>query len=415
MLARRTEWRVGAVAVVLVASALIAPSARAAPARRATPPTQGVTRRTIVVGGILGDSSSKGAEIGAQARFARANARGGVSGRTIEFSGAAVVDDPSSGSFEARVAELSGEVFAFVPALGVEVDAPSLARSRMPFFGVADPTWSGNRFGFSFVGVSDAAGAKTVSPAWGLQLRRLLSAARGKRVAIATDDDPAGAVRADTARRALRQAGFSVDVPVRVTTASAPPPDLATIASTLVAGDPAGVLVLTSPTVAVGVAGALSGLGYAGTVAVGDSLYVPSAPETASGLTVLVPNAPVEARTSATRRMVADVDAFATDTAVTPAVAAGYWSADLFLSILAKVGRQLTLGRFLSVANGGGFRYEVAGTVGRSTWPAMHSQAVPCGALLQSDATRYLVIGPFECGAPITVKAKASTRHPRSG
>jgi Periplasmic binding protein len=409
VLARRiARGRTGALGVVLLAVALSAPSAGAASS------TRGVTRRTIVVGGILGDATSKGAEIGAQARFARANARGGVGGRTIEFRGAAVVDDPAVGGFDAHVAELTSEVFAFVPALGDQVNAASLARNRLPFFGVADPTWAGNRFGFSFVGVSGAAGATAWSPAWGLQLRALLGPARGLRIAILVDDDPAGTVQADATRRALRQAGFAVDPPIRVSTASTPAPDLATIASTLVAGNPAGAVVLTSPAVAIGVGRALTGAGYTGTVAVGESFYVPSTPDLASGLSVLVPYAPIEARTAATRRMVADVEAFAPDTAVTPAIAAGYWSADLFLAVLAKVGRRLTLDRFLAVANGGKFRYEVPATVGRSTWPAMHSQAVPCGALLQSDATRYLVTGPFACGTPITVKT-GGARKRRSG
>jgi hypothetical protein len=39
----------------------------------------------------------------------------------------------------------------------------------------------------------------------------------------------------------------------------------------------------------------------------------------------------------------------------------------------------------------------VTGTVGRSTWPEMRTQPVPCGSLLQSDGTRYLVMEPYSC------------------
>jgi len=236
--ARRIGRRVGAVGVVLVATALLAPSRVGASAAPTASATQGVTRHSIVVGGILGDSASKGAEIGAQARFARANARGGIGGRRIEFRGAAAVDDPAGGGFGARVAELSNEVFAFVPALGSSLDTPSLARSRRPFFGVADPTWAGNRFGFSFVGVHDAAGATTLDPTWGLQLRALLGTTHAKRAAIVVDDDAAGTARADVARRALRRAGFTVATPLRVAAASTPAPDLAAIASKLVSNAP---------------------------------------------------------------------------------------------------------------------------------------------------------------------------------
>jgi hypothetical protein len=50
--------------------------------------------------------------------------------------------------------------------------------------------------------------------------------------------------------------------------------------------------------------------------------------------------------------------------------------------------------------NGNRFTYEVAATVGRSTWPEMHTRPVPCGALAQSDGTQYLVVAPLRC-APV--------------
>jgi hypothetical protein len=55
----------------------------------------------------------------------------------------------------------------------------------------------------------------------------------------------------------------------------------------------------------------LAVVGYTGTVAVGQSLYVPTSPLVANGLTVLVPIAPFEETTAANRRLVADVEAFA--------------------------------------------------------------------------------------------------------
>ena len=58
------------------------------------------------------------------------------------------------------------------------------------------------------------------------------------------------------------------------------------------------------------------------------------------------------------------------------------------------------------MANGGGYSYEVPGTVGRSTWPAMHTHGIPCGALVQGDGTRYFVAEPYRCDPPIPIRAR---------
>ena len=71
-------------------------------------------------------------------------------------------------------------------------------------------------------------------------------------------------------------------------------------------------------------------------------MYQPTTPAAASGLTVLVPHAPFEQPTAANRRLAADVEAFAPGTQLTPGIAAGYWSADLFLQMLGKTGKRLT-------------------------------------------------------------------------
>ncbi len=143
-----------------------------------------------------------------------------------------------------------------------------------------------------------------------------------------------------------------------------------------------------------------------------DALYQPTAPAIANGLTVLVPYAPFEQSTAANRRLAADVERFASGTQLTPGVAAGYWSADAFLAALADTGRHLTAARFLAAANGGGFSFRVPRTVGTSTWPAMHSRPVPCGALVQSDGARYLVVEPYRCGDPVVRKVGKAKHAP---
>jgi hypothetical protein len=173
------------------------------------------------------------------------------------------------------------------------------------------------------------------------------------------------------------------------------------------------VLLLSAPATTAALAHRLAALGYTGTVATSAAFYQSTMPTVAEGLTVLVPYAPFEQATAGNRKMAADVHAFSPDAQLTPEVAAGYWAADAFLAILARVGRRLTVPRFLAVANGGDFSSGVPGTIGTSTWPAMHNQPIPCGAFVQSDGSRYHVVGRYRCGTPIRVRRPATTK-PRS-
>ncbi len=396
---RRT--RVAVVATLVGGLALVASPAHAAdpttttttppPSTTVAVPVDGVTRTTVAVGGIVAaDATATGADLGAQARFARTNARGGVAGRTIQYSDVAAVP----------VADLPGSVLAVVPAVGDALDTAGLAQAGVPFFGAASTTgWDANRFGFGFVGAQAALQTRVVSPAWGAQLRSLLGTAQGSQVALAVDADALGTARAEQARRSLRAAGFTVAAPVTLPVPPAPPPDLAPVATSLTAGSPAAVLLLTSPATTIAVARQLTVQGFTGTVATSEAFYQPAAPAVANGLTVLVPYAPFEQSTAANQRMAVDVEAFAAGTKLTPGIAAGYWSADAFLRVLTEVGKRLNRARFVAAAQR--LIFSVPGTVGRSTFPAMHSQGVPCGALVQSDGSRYLVAEPYRCGKPL--------------
>jgi hypothetical protein len=385
-----------------LSSAESSAGAASAPATSAPAATPGVTRTTVTVGGLVGaDPTSTGAEIGAQARFARANRRGGVAGRTVEYAGNA-----------ADATAAAATVFAVVPAVSDTLDTGPLTQASTPFVGSATTTaWNADKFGFGFAGAQAALQTKVVSPAWGARLRSLLGTAAGSTVNLAVDDSPLGAARAAQASASLAAAGFDVVSTVTVPAPPAPLPDLTPMAGTLVTGAPAVVLLLSSPAATTGLAQLVAQVGFTGTVAADASMYQPATPASASGLTVLVPYAPLEQATAANRQLAADVEAFAPGTKLSAGIAAGYWSADLFVRMLTKTGKRLTRERFLAVART--FRYQVASTVGPSRWPAMHSRGVPCGALVQSDGTQYVVVEPYACGSPIVVKPTRSTTTTR--
>jgi hypothetical protein len=381
--------------VVALASAAVAALLSHAPAVSQAAPrttsTRGVTGTTVVVGGLTTEPAGQGADLGARARFARARA---VGGRRVEYLGASGAAEP------AAVASLADEAFAVVPAVGVTTGAEALAAARLPFVGVASPEWVDNRWGYGIAGAPPSARASTVSPAWGVQLRALLGGSRGKAVAVVTSDDDASVARGADARVSLRAAGFHVSAPL----VFPPPVDAASVARQLTAGiapPPVAVLLLADPATSRSIAQQLAALAYTGTVGVGEELSTPTTPAAGAGLTVLTTIAPLEADTAAIRRMVDDVHTVDPAAVITPSVAHGYFAADFFVAVLRRVGRRLDPSRFQAVANGGGFTYEVARTVGRSTWPAMHTDGIPCGALTQSDGAASSVIEPYRCDAPL--------------
>ena len=101
--------------------------------------------------------------------------------------------------------------------------------------------------------------------------------------------------------------------------------------------------------------------------------------------------------------MVIDVHNIARGLPIDQTVAAGYWSADMFIAALKRTGRQLTVERFVKVTNNG-FTYQVADTVGPTKFPAAHNVPTPCGSLVQSDGAAFSVLVPYTCGKVVRVK-----------
>jgi ABC-type branched-subunit amino acid transport system substrate-binding protein len=378
------------------------------PATTAPTGPVGITAKTITVAGIVSaDGAGSGADVGAQARIARANARGGVAGRTVQYSGTELDGgDPARDS--AAVAKLRTEVFAVVPAVSPVLDTAALAAAHLAFFGPADQAaWTGNGFGFGFAGAQVPAASKTVSPAWGLTMRALLGDAKGRKVSILTDHDGAGALRAEQARVSLRAAGFTVAQPVPFVSLPATTPDLAPVATNLAASGPDAVVLLTTGGATAGIAAALAAQGYTGTVATGAAAYQPTVPTLGTGLTVLLPYAPPEQPTAANRQLLADVEKFAPGTKATPGVVAGYWAADEFLTALAKAGKRAGAAKIAATLRT--FTYAMPATVGPAVFPRAHAQPAPCGALVQGDGSQYLVAVTYRCGKPVPAAPKRAT------
>ncbi len=123
-----------------------------------------------------------------------------------------------------------------------------------------------------------------------------------------------------------------------------------------------------------------------------------------SGAVVLTQFAPYESVASLPpmQQMLTDVKAVKPNQLLTIGLAAGYWSADMFISLLQHTGKDLTVERMLAASQG--WSYSVPGVVGTSHWPEMHVATVPCGSLSTATAHGFTPAVPLTCGRVIPVK-----------
>ena len=418
MFSKRAIACVG-VAVVLVSSACSSSKKPAAsgpaPSTGGSNIAPGVTATSVKVGGIVtftsaGGFSEAGVDIGAKARFQRANNEGGVNGRKIDYVGSR--DDglnPSTTLDLARALVQNQNVFAVVP-----VGAPAfngagayLIQQQVPFIGWGTTApFCRNDYGFGVFGCNVALKpTDLVSDASGAMLNKALGGSPNKTVAVIAGDNQAAQASLPGSAASFKGAGYRV-VFSRAYVPSTAVTDYSPYARDLMTADngkPPDVifLVLQTPYV-IGIRQALAAAGFKGATIDGVSydsklLANSQSRQALQGEYLSAPFEPFESNTPAVKQMVKDIQAAAGSNAQPDQYSAyGYWMADLFLAMLKKAGKNLTRASFLAAANTN-FTYEVKGGVGQNNFPADHNGPSPCSALLQVEGSQFVTRVPLAC------------------
>jgi ABC-type branched-subunit amino acid transport system substrate-binding protein len=386
-----------------------APSPSAATTAPATVSSvRGVTDTTITIGGVGQLARYATADVGAKARFQRANAEGGVNGRTFNYVG--MRDDSGIGATNAQVASTlvqQDKVFALVPVITPDVGAvPDLLSGHVPYFGWAvSSNFCGNQWGFSFTGCMFPPGGATTSNAWGVLVAQTFGEkAAGKTAAIVTENTDSGKYFVATVTAGAKDAGL------KVVSGASPLPvpavaDYDAIAKELLAADngaaPDAIFVVAGYPNVAQLRQAVRAAGYRGVFT--DTVeYEPTLVGAATGSLVFTPTAAVESASTnpAMAQLVADVKAVAPGQPIDQSVIAGYWSADLLIAAVTRAGRNLTPESLVKKANSK-FTYKVPGTVGPVRFPEGHREPAPCGSLVQSTGSAFVVAAPYACGQVI--------------
>ncbi|TMR11607.1 ABC transporter substrate-binding protein [Nonomuraea turkmeniaca] len=380
----------------------------------------GVTGTTIKVGGVLTKTSASGystkdAEIGAKARFERANAEGGVHGRKIEFLGAEDDgQDAAKGDAAAKKLVQKDQVFALVP-----VHAPNfggaafLEQQGVPWFGWATgPQWCGTKTGFGYNGClapKQGAGSQTW---WGRQMADLLGGAEGKSVYVQTSDSSGSKYGGTTISQSFTAAGFKLAGVNSGLPAAAPPPDWLPYVDKIMTSNGGKapdvvVSVIAGTKFNVGLYSALKRAGYKGVLTDATSydaaiLKDPASAQALEGVIAAPMFEPFESTAPEIAQLKQDVEKVAPGTVLTQHLAIGYWAADIFLDMLDKTGKDLTREKFLATGNGS-YTYENAG-FGRIQYPKDHSEPNGCGALVKLENGAFQVAKSMKCFDNVPLK-----------
>jgi ABC-type branched-subunit amino acid transport system substrate-binding protein len=374
--------------------------------------SRGVTDTEITVGAlgtVSGPTTSLWGDAGegARARFERANAEGGVHGRTIDFTG--MVDDGLESSRSVDAArQLTDEAFAVAPvATQVGSYADVFCDEVVPYFGWGTNTgFCGAAFGFGITGCI-VPQQDTPFIASGLSASVTPLVGEGATVAIIGGEDEPSRRGLAYMEEAATNGGLDVVYAEGVAPYGTPIVDPSPIVNDVMTSadgaapdvvfsvtDFANTSTLTQALAAAGYDGVqLNGVGYDPRLAEFEGF---------DDTYVLLTFAPFEATDLAfVEQMNADLDEHAPDAPRSLPTLAGYIAADFLLEALDAAGPDLTVSGFVDTLNGGDFTYSREGFLGQTHWPLNHVVGTPCNTIVHLEGGDYTSAVPLACGDPI--------------
>jgi ABC-type branched-subunit amino acid transport system substrate-binding protein len=397
---------------MLAVVALLAASIGSAGAEVPSQATKGVTSSTINVAGLVSKPSFADAAQGAQARFARENANGGVFGRKIKTVETADDKfDPTTNVQEVRRVVSSDDVFALVPTVSVVLGASDyLAQQKVPFFGWGISSgFCGNDYGYGFTGC-----VTPKTPEWGNTFmpeagaKALNKDPKGLTVALIAEDTDAARSGLGTLGTAAESLGMKVVYSKGVV--PAPPAtvgDFTPFSQAIMTsndGAPPDIVIMLFASIpsTLGLQGALQADGFKGPIE-NTQTYDPALAGPSKGGSVYVQFGAFETADTVpgVKQMVTDLKKANAPLTVLSAV--GYFSADMFIAALKKTGKNLTVANFQKAASK--LKYQIKNTVGPTTFPADRVQPGVCGTLVTANGTGYDVTVPYFCGKAVKAKS----------
>jgi branched-chain amino acid transport system substrate-binding protein len=387
---------------------------------------EGFSATSITIEGSVDKTSASGqsealAELGAKARFERANSEGGVNGRKINFLGA--LDnklDPSQDLPTAKKLVQQDKAFAVVPLVSpvLATGGQYLIQNKVPFFGWGiSPSFCNNEYGFGFSGclVPTAKDDEVSTASAGLVDKMLgIPNGKGKTVAMISEDDTSGSFGIKVIEAAYVADGWKVTYAKASLPSGSAVTDFSPYAQAILTSNggkaPDVMFHVTTVPNTEGLSTALTNAGFKGpqvNAVTYDPAFLASAQSKAAleNAYVFIQYGSFQSSSSANTQMLKDVQAVQPNQKeLTQDIAIGYYSADLFLHYLQKTGKNLSRANFIKAANDGS-SYSVPNGLGTLSFPDNHQNSVACGSLVQVSSGKYVEKVPLTCfkNVPLSV------------
>lgn len=375
---------------------------------------RGVTKDSVTVGGLLFKTTSFGIsnadeEIGAKAAFMAANAAGGVNGRKINYLGAKDDNgDPAKDTAAARELVDKDNVFAVVPATSFALAGSTyLEQQQTPYVGYGySSAYCNTTWGFGYNGCVSPEPGPDVTAGAGLftNLGKVLGGASGKTLGFVQPDTPDQRKIAALGQAAAEAAGFKVTYN-ETNVPQTHPSDWTPYAQAVLTSNngkaPDIVVSYMSPADNVALFPAIRATGYTGPVAdlisYGPKLVSDSTMNAAFQDAYLgVPVQPIDSGGPGVDEMKKWLQKAtgSQDVPYTVDMGVGYASAQVFLEILKKAGKDLTPASFKKAASDISIKDSVGGPV---SFPQAHSSWTGCYALVQLSGKKFKDVSDMTC------------------
>jgi branched-chain amino acid transport system substrate-binding protein len=401
------------VTVIAVLLAWVATSTPSGATTQSAVRSAGTVGDTITVGGLVTTTNFPAAGKAAQARFDQANKNHEIpGGRTIKFVEAASDQGTPDGSLAAarQLVEQDG-VFAVVPAASV-FSGPGLTTylnsKQVPVVGwgiepgmcTQQPKTS---YFFAITGClvappnfsyyTDTTSAMTTL---------LKNVNKPKSIALVCESYATSVQACDRSKAAYEKAGYKVPYAQGELDQNGQG-DYTPVIQKVLAGNPSAVDMLTTAGNGLGMVKALQQAGYTGVIQT--VFYAPQLIVPLKDTYTSVGWATPEATTPQMKQIVKTLND-AGITSIGTAELVGYFSADYFIQVLKKVGKNLTPQAFQKAAST--YTFSIPNVVGPTYYPQGFQVGPSCTTFAKSNGTAWEVSVPYQC-FPTALKKKGNT------
>jgi len=364
----------------------------------------------IKVGGLI-ETQFAGSDIGAKARFADENDKGGVNGRKITYvSGQTYAQGNTAAALAEgqRLVQQEG-VAVIVPSITSVPPTQFLTQQKVPAF-----SWSITPLGWDnkwYFGITGALVAPFPKSAPGsASLPEMLSqqfkdegnanGGKGKTVAIIGSDDASAKSGVNQAKKTFVTDGYKVPYAKGAFSLTTPTTDYTPFVQAIMTsnnGNPPDVAYLVASFNDVqGLSKGLRQAGFQGVI-VNPTTYDPRIVKAAETLEVYTQWATPEAAatTPNMQKVVDSIHKQDPNAALTLGTLAAYFAADMFIQALKAAGKNVTTDAIQKAA--AKMTYQIKDVIGPTKYPAGFTLGTSCAQLAKSNGAAYDVVVKFGC------------------